>query len=313
MDKKNTKYLQLAETLRREIAKQAPGSAFMTVRHIMEKFGMSQATTTKALEILDNEGLVERSLGSGIYVTEKAALLKSCPSTICLAMPNWPSNRFQSYELNFYELAEELGFLPEVLRFAWSDAVPAKLPPIKIDGIAIYTASQEHMLLPKLPALEAFGVPYAFINRNVEDLNISCAYCDDRDEGAIAADHLIKTGHRKIAVMLTEPHQERRRESRRLRKVRQAARSRSRRDRHRNEERRALPRGHLSNDEKAPGGRQAGVQRCVRGQQRSSGWALQGGLRSGLADSGRPLRDRRQRQRPKPLPASVLELRERKP
>lgn len=199
------KYLKLAELLRQEIAHTAPGSAFLTVRQIIERFDMSQATTTKALEILTSEGLIEKSWGSGIYVTEKAALLKSRSSTICLAMPNWPSSRLQSYELEFNRLSGDMGFIPEVLRFDWNDALPLKLPPFKIDALAIYSAAQEHMLVPRLPQLQSFNIPFVFINRNLGDLGVNCVYCDDRDEGAIAADHLIKAGHRRIAAFISEP------------------------------------------------------------------------------------------------------------
>lgn len=205
MTGKATKYFKLAEQLRRDIAQASPGTAFMTVRQIMEKSKMSQATTTKALEILDREGLIERSLGSGIYIKDKATLLKSRTATICLAMPNWPSSRLQSYELSFHELACEMGFIPETLRFAWSDAVPLKLPPMKIDALAIYSAAQEKLLLPKLPALEALGTPYAFISRDLGEIGVNCVYCDDRDEGAMAANHLIKTGHSRIAALISEP------------------------------------------------------------------------------------------------------------
>ncbi len=202
---KHTKYQKLTEQLREEIRKREPGGDFYTVREIMADFDASQATVTKSLDILSNEGLIEVQPGSGIHITDKAALLKKRKFTICIAIPRWSSLSFQESEVAFYEEADRVGFIPETVYFDWQNTVPQKLPEIKIDAMLIITSSTEERLPEEIEKLNQFGIPYAFIDKKISNCNANCIYCDGHDSGSMAADHLIKNGHRKLAVIVTEP------------------------------------------------------------------------------------------------------------
>ena len=69
----NYKHQQLCEQLRREISSGAfAGRRFYTVKAMMERFQVSQATLTKALQPLYDEGLIYSVSGKGTFVSGNA-------------------------------------------------------------------------------------------------------------------------------------------------------------------------------------------------------------------------------------------------
>jgi len=71
-------YLQLGDSLRREIAVKAPGDRIDSEPQLAKRFGVSRFTVTRAIEILVDEGLVNRRQGLGSFVAAPA--LKRAPS-----------------------------------------------------------------------------------------------------------------------------------------------------------------------------------------------------------------------------------------
>ena len=84
----NYKHEQLAEVLREEIFSGAfAGGRFHTVKAMMERFQVSQATLTRALQPLYEEGLIYSVSGKGTFVArELKNRASSVPGTIyCIA------------------------------------------------------------------------------------------------------------------------------------------------------------------------------------------------------------------------------------
>ena len=76
----NYKHEQLAEVLREEIFSGAfAGGRFHTVKAMMERFQVSQATLTRALQPLYEEGLIYSVSGKGLrrQRAEKPGILRS--------------------------------------------------------------------------------------------------------------------------------------------------------------------------------------------------------------------------------------------
>lgn len=68
------KYHQLSENLRRDILAgfYPMGSQLPTELSLCEKYGVSRGTVRKAYDILEQDGLIRREQGSGIFVAERA-------------------------------------------------------------------------------------------------------------------------------------------------------------------------------------------------------------------------------------------------
>jgi len=65
--KSHTKYQRLAEILRERLQSHPNGERLPSVRAMMKRFQVSQHTVMSALRILEEEGLLLRRHGSGLY------------------------------------------------------------------------------------------------------------------------------------------------------------------------------------------------------------------------------------------------------
>jgi DNA-binding LacI/PurR family transcriptional regulator len=199
------KHKLLSEDLRRLLVKRSPGEAFLSVREIMDQFDVSQATVTKALETLCEEGLLERNVGQGTFVTEEVLRhKKGSPPVICLAVARWESGYLLQLQNIFSSLASELGFYPEILQFDWREVVPEKLPPRKTDALLV-APSGGKMELKHIERLANYSKHCAVYGHELKELPIDSVFSDENYAGVLAASHLIKLGHRKLAVAMTEP------------------------------------------------------------------------------------------------------------
>jgi len=71
-------YSQLVDRLRRDIEGKAPGERIESETQLTKRFGVSRFTVTRAIEILVDEGLINRRQGLGSFVA--APTLKRAPS-----------------------------------------------------------------------------------------------------------------------------------------------------------------------------------------------------------------------------------------
>ncbi|MFH0797507.1 MAG: LacI family DNA-binding transcriptional regulator [Candidatus Omnitrophota bacterium] len=68
---KTPKYLAVKDLLQKEILRLKPGDKILTMREIMANISVSQSTLDRALRELEEENLISRRWGSGIYVNPK--------------------------------------------------------------------------------------------------------------------------------------------------------------------------------------------------------------------------------------------------
>ncbi|NCC50686.1 MAG: LacI family transcriptional regulator [Spartobacteria bacterium] len=68
----------------------------------------------------------------------------------------------------------------------------------RIDGMLIIN---ENRRIRNLNALKQERVPFVLVNRFIEDTNAPCVAADDIGGGRMAAEHLLRLGHRRIGVV----------------------------------------------------------------------------------------------------------------
>ena len=66
----NSKYMDIVEELRRDLHTSRPGQRFLSEHQVAMRFDVSRPTASRALTELCRDGLVERRVGSGTFVTE---------------------------------------------------------------------------------------------------------------------------------------------------------------------------------------------------------------------------------------------------
>src|SRR5262249_58406506 len=71
-------YLQIADELRTQILQQGlrPGERLPSEHSLMERYGASRQTVRKAVAVLKAEGLLDAAQGQGVFVRERAPVLR---------------------------------------------------------------------------------------------------------------------------------------------------------------------------------------------------------------------------------------------
>ena len=195
-----TKSDRLYGELKNRIIGCEPGSAFYSFRTIMNDYSVSQATVTAATRRLINKGLLKPNTGKEMEITDEVLKYRQdAPPVVCLAMPHWQSDWYTFIEHHFFDLASELGYQLEVLRYDWRVGAPESLPQTKIDALVLVADSQK-LTAENIRRMNQYRLPYVIFARDLAGIAVNCVGLDNEYAGAKAAHHLIELGHRSLAV-----------------------------------------------------------------------------------------------------------------
>ncbi len=196
---------QLYKELRGLVDSLPPRSRILTVREIMRKYSISQCIVDRVLRKLREEKLIVSFVGDGMYTTGGEEILTlEKRKKIAIVVPDYPSSHTNMVTecLKKQAASEDFAFkliyvhddsgLRESMRALNCDAaiiLPKKMPIDKEDIIFV----------------KSLNIPVVILELNTEVINIDSVGTDDEYCGAIAANHLIGLGHRRIAVLNPEP------------------------------------------------------------------------------------------------------------
>lgn len=205
-----TKAEILYEKLKKYIIECNPGASFLSSRAIMNDYQVSLATVTAAVRRLVAEGLLQPNARRNMLITDEILKYrKNAPLAVCLALPHWQSDWYTFVEHCFFDLAPELGYELEILHFDWQASVPKELQKLRRKLDAIVLLSDVEKLSPELfRKMDEHGLPYVFFGRDIANLPVNCVVLDNEYSGAQAAHHLIELGHKKLAVVMSQPKSE---------------------------------------------------------------------------------------------------------
>jgi DNA-binding LacI/PurR family transcriptional regulator len=190
------KYHQLADHLRERIQSGAlkVGARLPSYTELYDELGVSTATIQRACDVLDQENLIERRQGSGVYV---AAPRRAQTGNIGVI----GSAGFQSQDSPFYarlmnavhqaaSLAEQhvLYLGPETL---WDAGAEEKVDGVLICGVE-ENVSMLDQLPPELPRISVFTSLAGMASVGV----------DEYRGAQMAVRHLLDLGHRRIACLM---------------------------------------------------------------------------------------------------------------
>jgi DNA-binding LacI/PurR family transcriptional regulator len=204
--------MRLAEQLRLSIkaGEYSVAAAMPSERSLTQSSGLSRTTVRRALQILEQEGFVERVSGSGTYVRGFASS-PATQSMLGFVVPNLVNPYYgqMADAIALHSKAQNYQFLVgrsnyassgeanHIFQFAENSAVK---------GVLVVPSWQE----PPLDAyhhLDRKKIPYVFISRQQEGI-AGDAVIPDREQGAMeVVQHLITLGHRKIAYIRGVPPQ----------------------------------------------------------------------------------------------------------
>ncbi|PTX98841.1 hypothetical protein DB345_03730 [Spartobacteria bacterium LR76] len=192
------KYVELANLLRENLAAKADGTRLPSVRAMMRRFHVSQHTVTSALGLLENDGMIERRPGSGVYASRQNAA-----PVVCFCRP-------QNQNAHF-DLKEEA--LDKACRARGWQLVVDRFDALKVDSFSEGASASAFIVPPELITfhspllrrLAARGVPVVVMGRDTSGEPLDFVTGDDTPVLREFVLGLKERGHRRIAYLDCEP------------------------------------------------------------------------------------------------------------
>jgi DNA-binding LacI/PurR family transcriptional regulator len=197
----NTKHYKVSRMLEESIRFLPPGEMLPTIERLKIKYKCSQVTITQALERLRNYGVVERPSGKKRLVVAK---LGNRPSfRVTLVRPLWPSPDYDSITNAIYELGHDEHFGFNI--YLYGDPQQLNIDHALRDSDAGLVLGDRNMTREQIDAFNGCRKPIVFLRDKPDAVKSGYVWVDDLCVGETAANHLLDLGHKKIAVMLSEP------------------------------------------------------------------------------------------------------------
>lgn len=198
---RSSKSDELCVRLRQRIAMMKDGEVFPTVRQLMAEYNVSQSTVTPAINLLKKKGLLKAYVGRGSFVCKQAAAPR-----LLLLQNNWPTSLFQLMADTVRQGAEENGFefLHEL--YDYHDDITQSLAGYDADIIILDGIANDLLTPEQILAISRSPAP-VILSRNsvpVKQINYVCG--DNSTAGSNVANYLIRKGHRKLGLLINEPH-----------------------------------------------------------------------------------------------------------
>ena len=197
----NTKHFRISKLLSEQIRFMAPGEMLPTVEDLKRRYESSQATITQAVERLRHLGVVERPAGKKRLVVSQIGTRPKFQVT--LIRPLWSSPDYDSVANRIYELGHEEHFGFNV--YVYSDAKHLNIDhALKQTDAALVIG--DFLLRPdQIEAFNGSRKPIVFLRDKPAAIKAGSVWVDDLAVGKTATRHLLELGHKRIAVMLSEP------------------------------------------------------------------------------------------------------------
>ena len=194
---------EIATTLKNEAAKLPPNSRFYPIRKMMTRFNTSQRTIEQVMEQLVAENVMVRRRGDGYFTRNQS------PNRLLhyrLVYPKWPSESFKRLEAEWSDYAQKTGqFYFSSRMLEQTDDFFEALPADECDVLLIVPPA-EAISLRGLRYLSTLPFPAVILNHEIAGIGLSSIVENAAAGGAVAAAHLINHGHRRLAMLITEPH-----------------------------------------------------------------------------------------------------------
>jgi DNA-binding LacI/PurR family transcriptional regulator len=200
---------KLSDQLWEELTKLSPGDKFLSIREIMKRYSVSQLTVEKALMRFREDGYLNNQSGKGLFASELLNRFnKLIAPTYLLAVPQWVSVDIDTLEETVKQ--EKSKYQDKRLlvhKFDISNNVPSQLPlqEENVAGIIVLPTGGE-LSFKDLQTIKSYSYPTVVLGRHLDNIGVPCVGTDDTFSGSLAANHLIESGHKQVAVLLSEPH-----------------------------------------------------------------------------------------------------------
>jgi transcriptional regulator, gntR family with lacI sensor len=201
---------ELYRQLREEIGSRKSGERFWTIREIMSRYALSQSVVDRTLSRLRLEGLLVATRGKGLFIGAETKNEPMPEGQYLLMLPRWFSCDISVLNQTATALnAREGRPRIRVENFDFETTVPRNLDGRlrKSAGMVILPASGD-FTKADYDTLFHYGEigPTMLLGRYFDCFGVGSVMLDDGYAAALALHHLIENGHRRIGLLLSEPH-----------------------------------------------------------------------------------------------------------
>lgn len=191
-----TKYASLAERMRRQIrsGELAPGERLSSQGRLKDE-GVSQATAERAYALLEQEGLIVRRRGSGVYVAATGARKQRTQTgTIGFVQQDFTQHGRHPYWAHLLAGVQRASAAAGYHVMLIEHGVPAGKRWEKVDGVVMSEVNWPRALQQMPPFLPVVSLLHPVPDKNAVLLDETSAIRD-------ALHHLWQLGHRRIAML----------------------------------------------------------------------------------------------------------------
>jgi LacI family transcriptional regulator len=175
------------------------GQRLPSVRHLMQEYAVSQVTIDRAIGRLKDEGFVAAQAGRGIFSMGKGRL-----GTIGLLVYEG-SSPFEFLAVRRARVVlNAAGYDVRLANFDVDRGILPALRDLACDGLMVMPSSRDRVIT-ELLAERPSATPTVLLDQVPGDLDLNAVGTDNVHGGALAAQHLLGLGHRRLALVLAEP------------------------------------------------------------------------------------------------------------
>ena len=209
--KQRPKYLQLVEQLMEQITQGElkPGAALPSEHQLCETHQLARTTVRNAMQLLEEQGWINRIHGKGSFVTTKPPIpIKQQLDIFAFVLPEVRTGFYPSLQRSFEQAAALTQ--NQVLVCCTENKVDMQGNTIlqlidkHVAGVALVPATVPPTPAYQVRQLQQHGIPVVFCHRDVEGIQAPLLSIPFRKVGLLAGQTLLEQGHRSIALF--SPH-----------------------------------------------------------------------------------------------------------
>lgn len=195
---KQAKYKDIADLLRRQIRnnKLGAGERMPSFDEVCEIYDVTPNTVVRVYGLLEQEGLVERQRGRGIFVAERKR--KVTGNIGIIGSESFRRPQLDYYNLFMHGMEEAAARSQQHLLFLGTEKTWDVRSCEKVDGIIVAGVNQVTHMIRRIPA----GLP--LITIFTAGKNVSSVTVDDYQGARLAVEYLRQAKHHRIACLMEE-------------------------------------------------------------------------------------------------------------
>jgi len=205
---RSNRHDELVEEFRGQIARGVlrPGDRLPSYAEMKAQRGLAPQTTDRIYSTLERAGLIVRAQGSGTFVAEQMAGVSAASESdnplIVIVLPAIDHVFFSEMLSGAESACRDAGFHLLIATTGGSPHIEAQqLASLASRVVGLCIMPTETPAYGAFNSLLENAVPFVFVDRALDKLNVPLAAADNETAGYLATKHLLELGHEEIFVL----------------------------------------------------------------------------------------------------------------